>query len=288
MTMMIPDKNWWELDTYEQQAPLPEALLEPSIAGPNGYALVRVNPDGSTQRGWGLIGPEGQDGFMPRYLAGEFAERRALYAFEQREAPFAIVMRSTRLLCVDIDGKNGGLEHASELGALPFTLAEVSKSGQGYHLFYLVDEEWDELEGFGEIPDHIGIVTGVDIRSVGCVYHYPTQRWNERPLATLPTWLKERLLSRKQQREFAANTITKVLESLDETEILLMHTELIDELAKPIPQGRRNNTLFAIGSKLKQAQVPDWAELLRDRGLALSLSEDELDKIISNVETYGS
>ena len=63
---------------------------------------------------------------------------------------------------------------------LPPTLAETSKSGDGYHLFYLVDEEWDDEKGYGLLGDRIGIEQGVDIRATGCVYHHPQQRWNDR------------------------------------------------------------------------------------------------------------
>src|SRR5690606_23509761 len=98
---------------------------------------------GQTQRGWGLYrrrderdpadtGDKREPEFMPRYLRGEFLPRRALYAYEKGTSAFAIVMRSVSLVCIDIDGKHGGLEDASELGALPLTLAETSKSGTGF------------------------------------------------------------------------------------------------------------------------------------------------------------
>ena len=90
------------------------------------------------------MGKDGADGFMPRYLRGVFNSRRVVYGYERGKWAYAFVMRSMRLVCVDIDGKNGGLEHAKKLGLLPPTLAETSKSGDGYHLFYLVDEEWDD------------------------------------------------------------------------------------------------------------------------------------------------
>ena len=36
----------------------------------------------------------------------------------------------------------------------------------------------------------------------------------------------------------------------------MMQDEMVSELAKPIPAGKRNQTLFAIGSQMEQAQVP--------------------------------
>jgi hypothetical protein len=290
MSLQISRKSWWETDRYDRDWLIPPRLLEPEAAdfwGPKGPALVRAYPDGSTQQGWGLTGKEGSEGFMPRYLRGEFLPRRTEYGYEHGKHAAALVMRSARLMCVDIDGKNGGLEHARSLGALPHTLAETSKSGNGYHLYYATDEEWDEKEGFGLIPDHIGIVQGVDIRGVGCVYHQPTQRWNNHMPAPLPEWLRDRLLLKKQQRQSAAVNIHKKLTTLDETEILIMHSELIDELAKPVPAGRRNNTLFAIGSKLKLAEVPDWEEKVRDRAEELGLDINEAEKLINNISNYG-
>ena len=54
-------------------------------------------------------------------------------------AHFAFVMRAQcSLVCIDIDGKNGGLIHAPvKLEACcAHTLAGASKSGDGYHLWY--------------------------------------------------------------------------------------------------------------------------------------------------------
>ena len=194
-------------------------------------------------------------------------------------------MRSARIVCIDIDGKNGGFEHISELGFLPPTLSETSKSGNGYHLFYATDDTWDHAEGFAAHRDQIGIVTGVDIRGTGCVYHYPTQGWNDRPLAQLPQHLDERLQLRRKQQQLVFANIAKTL-SLDPEEIAMMHDDLITELAKPIPAGKRNNTLFAIGSKMKEARVPEWSELLADRANEIGLDADEIDKLIANIVKY--
>ena len=66
----------------------------------------------------------------------------------------------------------------------------------------------------------------------------------------------------------------------------MMHDDLITELAKPIPAGKRNNTLFALGSKMKEARVPEWSELLADRANEIGLDEDEIDKLIANIVKY--
>ena len=286
MAIQIPTKSWWETEQYTDSTIIPAAFSE--LAGPSGVALVKAYDDGRTQVGWGLNPPkDSNEGFMSRYLKTEFVAQRALYRYENKGAPFAFVMRSMRIMCVDIDGKNGGLEYAGRLGALPITLAETSKSGNGYHLFYSTDEEWDSETGFGLIPDQIGITQGVDIRGAGCVYHHDTQRWNGRPIAPLPEWLRDRLLEKQQRREASKAAMQKI-STLDEMEQLMAHSELLDELAKPIPAGKRNTTLFAIGAKLMQAGVPDWEKHVTERGAQINLPFDEVEKIVSNIENYGA
>jgi hypothetical protein len=287
MALNISKKNWWETDAYTVEALLPpEVLNNDSLWGPKGPALVRAYEGGSTQSGWGLTPPkDSEEGFMARYDRGEFLPRRTEYGYDKGTHAAAIVMRSSRLVCVDIDGKNGGLEHAGSLGALPLTLAETSKSGNGYHLYYAVPEQWTEDEGFGLLADAIGIVTGVDIRAVGCVYHFPSQRWNTREIAEIPDWFLDKLRERKARRAVFSAQVMK-LDTLDETEILIMHAELLDELAKPIPAGKRNTSLFAIGHKLKAAQVPGWEGHLTARADDLGLSQDETDRIVRNIGRY--
>src|SRR5690349_10217609 len=131
----MPTQPWWRTDDYVESAPLPAHVFEnPGVIGPKGVALVRAWPSGMTDQGWGLQGKDGGEGFMPRYKRGEFLPRRILFGYDRGKWAFALVMRSVRLVCIDIDGKNGGFEHAKRLGKLPPTLAETSKSGNGYHL----------------------------------------------------------------------------------------------------------------------------------------------------------
>lgn len=276
---------WWRTDQYDWDKDLPQAFHD--LAGSKGVALVRAWPDGRTSQGWGLIPPKGStEGFMPRYLRGEFDPRRALHGYHKGNWNFAVVMRSVRMVCIDIDGKNGGLEHAKRLGMLPYTLAETSKSGDGYHLFYSVDEPWDARAGYGRFADRIGIQQGVDIRATGCVYHHPQQRWNDRAPAPLPDHLAQLLLQREQKQAATTERITKVLNSNDEMEVLMMQDEMVSELAKPIPNGKRNQTLFAIGSQMHTAQVPGWDEKLTERALQVGLDQDEADKIVANIQRY--
>lgn len=280
----MTSKPWWQTDPYVYDKGIPGGFVE--TAGPEGVALVRAWPSGVTDPGWGLIGADGKEGFMPRYNRGEFNSRRILHGFDRGRWAFAFVMRSVQMVCIDIDGKNGGLDHAKRLGMLPPTLAETSKSGDGYHLFYRHTEPWDPAKGFGQLSDRIGLEQGVDVRAVGCVYHYSQQRWNDRGLADLPDHLKEQLLHREQKIAAQSERITKVLDSNDQVEVLMMHDQILADLAKPIPQGKRNTTLFAIGSQMQQAQVPEWDQKLYDRAHEIGLSQDEAEKIVVNINRY--
>lgn len=277
--MKIP-KPWWETDSYEDESPISQHISMIDLAGPMGVALVRAWPDGRTDRGWG------DADFMASYQADKFNARAVLYGHKRGKWAYAFIMRSMRLVCVDIDGKNGGLEHVKKLGSLPATLSETSKSGNGYHLFYYYDEPWDDLHGYGSIHDRIGIEQGVDIRSTGCVYHHDTQRWNDRAIAPLPKYLRDLLISKQQERAHRTAAVAAILDSDDPMEVLLMQDQLLTDLAKPIAPGKRNNTLFAIGQQLKTAQVPSWQDHLAKRAEEVGLDADEVTKLVSNVERY--
>lgn len=277
---------WWRTDPYTIEAPIPKQFDE-SVVGPRGIALVRAWPDGTTEPGWGLTPPKkSTKGFMPRYMAGQFKPRWVLPDYFQSQAIFAFVMRSLRLVAIDIDGKNGGLEAAAQLGPLPPTLAEISKSGTGYHLFYRVEDEWHDDYGFGALGDRIGIEQGVDVRGTGCIYHHPQQRWNERAIAPLPQYLHDLILRKNTKVAETYERIEQALSSDDKMELMMVHGDLMTALKKPIPAGKRNNTLFAIGQQMKQAQVPQWQELIRDRAHEVGLPVQETEKLVANIERY--
>lgn len=272
---------WWSRDDYDVDFAMSPEF--DNFVGPKGLALVRAWPDGRTDPGWGI-----DTGFMEQYRKDAFNAKRVLYGYERGRWVFAFVMRSLRLICIDIDGKNGGLEHAKKLVLNRPTLAETSKSGDGYHLFYSVDDNWDPKFGFGRFSDRIGIEQGVDIRAVGCVYHHPSQRWNSRSIAPLPQHIVEMLTNHDQKVAATTDRIKKVLANNDTMEVLMMHDQLLADLAKPIAQGKRNTTLFAIGQQMKEAQVPEWEDKLHDRAISVGLDYDEADKIVANVAKYGT
>ena len=282
MGLDFSKKKWWETDAYPRDVAIPPEFAEHE--GPNQVALVKVYSNGTTQKGWGINPPpDSNDGFMPRYLKGDFLPNRALHGYNNGDHGFAFVMRSYRLLVVDIDGKNRGMEFVNELGFLPPTLSEISKSGNGYHLWYIVPETWAEAAGFQGVNDSIGIVQGVDIRDTGCVYHWPQQRWNDRPLADVPDTLWKKLQQKLDRRNTVAAQIENTLQQGDETEILMLKDELVTELNKPIKPGMRNTTLFAIGNKMRQAGIPDWEIQIVNRGTAVGLDGGEIARITNNI-----
>ena len=284
MVLKIPTMGWWETDHYLDESLIPTGLQAPDLWGPQGPAVIKAWANGSTQTGWGLNPPrDSNEGFMPRYSRTEFNLRRLQQGYEKGRHAAAFVMRSARLIVVDIDGKNGGLAGAHQLGNLPFTLAETSKSGTGYHLWYRTPESWDENLGFAEVNDAIGLAPGVDIRNIGCVYHWPSQRWNDRQLAEVPANLWNQLRDKLVRREQAAAAISSIIATGDETEILIMHDSLIDELAKPIKPGQRNTTLFAIGNKMRQAGIPDWKDRVELRAVKVGLDMSEAERITANI-----
>ena len=278
---------WWMSDKYDDRTPVPDRMQQ--FAGPEGIALVRAWPDGKTDPGWGLRKPdEGESaGFMWKYNSNAFLDIPIVFGYQQRRWNFAFVMRSMRMVCIDIDGKNGGLTHAGKLGMLPHTLAETSKSGDGYHLWYSTnDDEWDEELGYARYSDRIGLEQGVDLRATGCVYHHRGQAWNNRWISELPDHLKKRLATHSQQAAAQTATIIKTMESQDDEAVLLMQDALLTDLKKPIPAGRRNTTLFAIGQQMKLAAIPDWETHLHSRATEVGLDADEAAKLVSNVRKY--
>lgn len=274
-------KPWWTTDDYDIDVGVSHKIYDE--AGPKGIALVRAWKDGKTDPGWG------GETFMDRYDKHLFGPSRKLPGYNAGQHAIALVMRSVRLVCIDIDGKNGGLDHVGSLGALPPTLAETSKSGNGYHLFYSTPEdEWDGEKGFALFRDRIGIKQGVDIRATGCVYHHHNQRWNGREIAELPEHLAIQLREQIHKAEATVAAITKILETGDQEEVLIMQDQLEDELKRKIPEGKRNNTLFAIGSQMYLAQVPMWDAKVYQRAIDVGLDDAEAVKLVANIKRYAA
>jgi len=267
--------RWYEnMEQYTNPAGLP-----PAWGYRGNLALVHVQSSGATTSGWGR-----QD-FVLNHGQGKFQPEKYLKRFGHGRA-FGIVMRSVPLLCIDIDGKNGGFQAARVL-ELPPTLAETSKSGNGLHLFYRVaGADWDPNYAYDEIPDVIGLLPGVDVKATGIVYHFPQQRWNGATIAYVPKGVMNLLSARKRTIEISKERV-QASKLLDPEERAILADELMDELQRPLPDGRRNTTLFAWGCKA-DGVVKDWPLHLHLRGEQAGLSSSELVQIIKSVQSYRS
>jgi len=242
-------------------------------------SLVHVQSDGSTTKGWG------RERFMDNYEGGKFIPRGYLRRFEHGRA-FGFIMRALPLFCIDIDPKNGGLQSAKIL-ELPVTLAETSRSGAGFHLFYREPRaKWDKRYGYESLPDANGLLPGIDIRATGIVYHYPQQRWNDLSISKAPTGVIKLLEAKKRSLEIVKER-TAAMKDLDPVEKAIFADELLTDLKQAIPEGRRNTVLYAWGCRASGI-VKDWPLHLYHRGEQLGLESPELVQIIQSVQRYGS
>lgn len=267
--------QWFEDNT---QYTIPE--LPAQIGKYPKLSLVRVYQSGKTQPGWGA------KDFVENQKKNAFDSDVALNAFHKYSQPFGIVMRALPFICVDIDGKNGGVETARAMN-LPRTLAERSKSGNGYHLFYrLPYTNWSDLRGFDEFPDIIGLVPGVDIKGTGIVFHYPNQLWNVLDIELLPPSLAVLIGQVREIKRYARLTREGAL-NLDEDELVILHDQLREELHARMEVGHRNQKLYALGARMFSSRYPSWDIEVFNRGLELGLEISEVSELIKNIETYG-
>ncbi len=265
---MNQGNQWFLFEEYANVLP-PGPLSD--FAYQNGVATVAVYKSGKSQPGWGEVD------FMRNYKLGKLQA-------ESRTNEFAYVMRSLQMLVVDIDGKNDGDEHAKLLN-LPPTLAETSKSGNGYHLWYLLPDNWDDEKGYARLSDRLGLVQGVDIRATGCVFHYPQQRWNSSDVVMAPNHLINRIEVRESMHATPAQ-IKKLHDDDDTVEIKRLTSEALQSLENSIPPGRRNQTLFAIGSQLYLLDHEEWEDKIREKAEEVGIDQVETDKIIRNIPVY--
>ncbi|QDF16030.1 DNA primase/polymerase [Microbacterium phage LilyLou] len=243
--------------------------------------LVRVYPNGMTQPGWNI------KEYMENHDRGAFKPRRALRFYSKYDMPFGIIMRSVPLVGIDIDGKNGGIETANAL-RLTRSLAEVSKSNNGYHVVYEIPfTQWHELRGYDELPDLLGLVPGVDIKGTGILFHYPGQRWNRLPIAPLPQKLFELISGARDSRRLRrlSRPATSAA-TMDPDDLVILHDQLRTELNGKFVKGGRNQKLFALGAQMRTAGFPSWETALYDRGHQIGLDIDEVTSIIKNIEAY--
>lgn len=265
--------QWFEDNTqYMNDIPVPLQFHIETLS------LIRVYPNGKTQPGWGA------KEFVDSLIRNAFAPARAIKFYLKYKQPFAFVMRSLPVICVDIDGKNGGIKTAQILKLAP-TLAERSRSLNGYHLFYKVYPSiWNTLRGYDEFPDITGLIPGVDIKGTGAVFHYPNQRWNDLDMALLPASLEKLLTSARDVKRHSR--MSEGTKNLNQDDLVIIHDELLQQLESRFTPGTRNNKLFAIGAQMYAAGYPSWDIALYDRGVEIGLDLTEITDMITNIEKY--
>lgn len=265
--------KWYEDISQYTESATPWAELE-EHSGPNGTAVVNVYGE-KTQPGWGI------QTFAKNY-SREFFKSGHIKDGE----PFAFVMRSLRLLCVDIDGKNNGYKAAAKLN-LPRTLAETSKSGNGCHLFYQYEDYWNDAEGFATQPDRIGMWPGIDIKSTGVVYHHTHQLWNQELIAPVTDEVQE-MLTRRNARDAVLRVTPKQANEMTDEDLKFKRDMLLIELSKHRTDGR-DTSLWRIGASLLNLGVDEeyMAEKILAAGLKWGVDKATLTtKIIPNILSY--
>ena len=73
----------------------------------------------------------------------------------------------------------------------------------------------------------------------------------------------------------------------DVMEFLMLQTTIQSRLDAPIPAGKRNNTLFAIGAEMKIAGITGWSEQVYNRAVQVGLADEEAAKLVANIDKYG-
>ena len=144
----------------------------------------------------------------------------------------------TGLLVLDVDHPAGGDALEAECGELPATRTHGTGSG-GTHLLYRYPDTGERFgNSSGDLPD------GYDIRGEGGYIVAPPSRTqrpyeilDDLPLAEPPAGLLEALRRKATPSEAAGATGGRTGPS--------------DVSSGPIPDGRRDNTLFRIGCKLR-------------------------------------
>ncbi|QOC56094.1 DNA primase/polymerase [Microbacterium phage Zhengyi] len=242
--------------------------------------LVRLFPSGKTQPGWN------NKEFMENHDRGAFAPKRALRFFNRYDMPFGLLMRSVPLVGIDIDGKNGGIETSNAL-RLTRSLAETSRSGDGFHIVYSVPfTQWNPKTGYSELPDLLGLIPGVDIKGTGLLFHHSSQKWNNLRIAPLPPTLFDLITNTRDSRQLRRLAREVKAPEMDPDDLVIVHDQLKTSLEGKFPVGGRNQKLFALGAQMRAAAYPHWEKALYERGAQIGLDKEEISSIIKNIDAY--
>jgi hypothetical protein len=184
------------------------------------------------------------------------------------------------LLVVDVDHPAGLDALEAEHGELPATRTHSTGSGGTHHLYrYPVGERFGNSSG--DLPD------GLDIRGEGgyivappSVFTRPYTVLDDAPLADAPEWLLEAL-----RRPHSAPSVPVAAGIGTET------PRSPGPIGGPIPDGRRNGTLFKYGCALraqgfKQAAILDELQSTNRKLCRPPLDAGEVEKIAASASRY--
>lgn len=243
-----------------------------------------ISPD------WPVIPLSNRGKPIVQYGGGKWGEDR----FRPRTAPellerplFALCMAGTGLMCLDIDRhQSDGVATLADWReefhvGMPPTLATRSKSGTGYHLFYLKPETVRRDVIGLRIREGESGASGLDVRATGLVSFCTRDGQgmiatphNGLPVAPCPRWL-ELVLTAKSRPEYIPAPFIGELRGCP------------GKCGQAIAEGQRNDTLFRWGLGLSNS-YDNWAEHVTHRGRASHLPEPEIRRIITSIAGYAS
>ena len=261
---------WFE--THDQYTHPPESMIDPN---------------------WPIIPLSSQGKPCEKYGDGKWREPQFKPSIDPgllKRFQYALHMMDTPLLCVDIDRHNNdGVATLADWrerfsAALPPTLATRSKSGRGYHLFYLKpDDLHRDVIGLSTRPGaRPRESTGIDIRAWGLVA-FCTRETERTIVATTngltpvecPVWLAYliRQNTPPPSRPAPSNT----------TGISPFRSGCPRDCASPVTEGQRNNEIHRWGFGLSFSYV-DWADHIRHRGRISGLDDREIERMITSIK----
>lgn len=188
------------------------------------------------------------------------------------EDSFALLLQSIqhngkRLLVLDVDGKNGGYNTYDRLSFDEDTLIQKSRSGNGQHNFYWVDQNVGDLRC-------VNAFSGIDLLTSGLCICLPHQLNNNLPIKDAPERLVRKLLDYKKQKE--RRKALRMAPTAPEKE-----TECNIWCNRPIPTGHRNNYIWAYIYHNKQhGDFAVHAQHMADR---CGMEQRELDYMLTRV-----
>ncbi len=171
--------------------------------------------------------------------------------FARHKGGIGIAMRSSGLVAIDIDMKNG-LDGVSSFKGLlaghpPMIYGPIQRTkNNGYHI---IGKDPDDVT----IPNRVNVFPGIDIRTDGYIVTGPGYTWLEghnykMPVPDLPWWLVDMLAERPKPKEY-----TPQLHGPQPTGDLALY--LMRFYLREAQPGNRNHAAYRFGLQLFYADI---------------------------------